>query len=426
MSNLSQFGGGGGPVGSQAIMYDVGPSVTMADGSTWLRAGTLTTAASAPQLAALAQYKVVEPIATLSVVPPGNEDFSYKMASNGANIIMSLTSGYNVSRSADGGASWTTITSGIGTTYRYSNIVYANGRFVMVGTNQNQGNYYIVTSIDGLSWTGFTKSPPGTMTQTYAGGNGAVVVWTGSYFGIGMPWYDSNNTIFGVSYCYTTNGTAQTGMYNGGAVFNTSGFDSNGPSYYSLYMSSNGAGGIIMSTQSSGSYAWLYSTNHGGSWTSYGRPAQQGGYATTAYANIAANPVLIGSKIFITWSSGGYHVYNSPSSTPTAFVSGFGTTSNFIVPSNTTGSKLFIYYSGLQQIYEMDTTNYTTLVSTKQVMYPLYSRQVTSNKIFSNNNIINSVFSTYVYGTDFSNVTYYGSAIKAQPGGSQFYYVRAS
>ena len=415
MSNLSQFAGGT-LVGSQVIMADLGPTITLADSSTWMRAGILTTAASAPQLAALPQYKVVSGVAsTLTASVTYNPSFAIKMASDGAGTVVSLANQNGIIRSTDYGATWSALIVGGGLTanYTFIDIIYANGKFLTVFQNGTGSGYqfgfcYSTTGAASTWTTYYITNPIDWSGNSWGVGSyyGATLKWTGTYFVAALVYRTIDSGINGIFLANLgTTGTALAGMYRPAATLNATQSDSNfDASASTCYLSSNGAGGLIISSPYT---RWAYSANHGTTWTFYY------GYGGPVY--------LVGTKVFATVNNVSHYVYATPASTPT-LVSFNVNVSNFLIAgngagSNPAGSKVFAYRSQLGQVYEFDTTTYTTIVSTKQVLGNLYTG---NSCVYIDNKfiVINSELGTTAtrsYTSDFSNVLYYGLARTMSP-----------
>ena len=438
MTYASQFAGGA-PIGSQVLMSDLGPTVTLADNSTWMRAGVLTTYASAPQLAALPQYKVISGItSTITAQSPYNASMNNKMASNGAGIIIALNSNA-ILKSTDSGATWIRQDNSSGTglysTVSYNDIVYANGKFVMIGQYSNI--YVISWSTNAAAWTSFTLNAPTDWTGNAYGAtsynNACGIVWTGTYFVAATLWregYSSTNAFFTTNLGSTA--TSAAAHVRPSATTSAASGDSSFDFYATvLQLSSNGAGGLVLSTTtnsgiSTGKFA--YSANHGTNWTLYIGPP---GY-------MLSGTILVGTKVFATGGSNNtsLYVYNTPSSTPT-IIPNITASTLFVAGTNagyTAGTKVFAYNSTLGQILEFDTTTYTTIVSNKQLLGTIGG---TNGGNYGNNYMqyIDSKFITLglelgisaarSYTSNFDNITYYG-IVKQFGANNNQYYVRIS
>jgi len=438
MTYASQFAGGA-PVGSMMTMSDLGPTVTLADNTIWMRNGVVTTAASAPILATLPQYKIVGGTAsTITKNTTYNPTLSNKMASNGTGVIIALTGATygTIIKSTDYGATWTpyTYSSSIGLANNtiYNDIVYANGKFILIGQNTYTSIYNITySSNNGTSWTTFTLTNPTDWTNQSGSpvpyNNGCQIVWTGTYFvaaGIFREPGGNSNAIY-TFYLGTGGTSAASGVRISSVYSATSGdpaFD-----YYAtgIVMNSNGADGIVIGAATNGQATkWAYSANYGTTWTFYTVPT---GYVYSGVVYIVGTKVILST----TTNSTAFYVYNTPSSTPTLVNLDLNTT-QLLLTGNTTGSKVFGYNHTLQQILEFDTTTYTTVVTTKQLLgtlgastsYPgAYYNQYTQyidNKFVSLGAEL-GVASVLSYTSDFSNYVYYG-VVKA----NRNYYVRIS
>lgn len=441
MSNLSQFAGGS-PVGSQVLMSDLGPTVTLADNSIWMRAGTLTSAASVPQLATLPQYKVIAGItSTITAQSSYNASLGYKMASNGAGIIIAVNGASGaILKSTDSGATWVrqdnTSTTGLYASTYYNDIVYANGKFVMVG-QYSSANFIISWSTNGLAWTTVNITNPadwtGTTTTIAPYNNACAIVWTGTYFVAAIVYqeaYSSTRAIFVANLGAAATSAAAVVRAGSGAGMGDSYFDSYATS---VTMSSNGAGGLVVSTPTYTSFTigkFAYSADHGATWTLYTIPT---GYVTTGCAT------LVGTKVFVTGSTNNtsLYVYNTPASVPT-IIPNVAASELLFAGSNAgyaAGMKVFAYKSTLGQILEFDTTTYTTIVSTKQLLGTIGGANSPGNYSSNYTQYIDGKFITVgtelgisaarSYTSNFDNIVYYGITKQFGTNNNQ-YYVRIS
>jgi hypothetical protein len=444
MSNLTQFAGGGGPVGSQIQMSDLGPTVTLADNSTWMRAGILTTAASAPQLAALPQYAVVSGVTSTLTAPTGsyNNSLTDKMASNGTGTIVS-TIGYQngIIRSTDYGATWSGLITGGGlvASYRFDDIIYAGGNFILIFNNGSSGGSqfgicYSATGAPSTWTTYYITNPTDWSGNSWSIGSyqGASLRWTGTYVVAALIYrqIDSGNKGVHIANLGTA-GTSLASMTRPAAVLNATQNDSNFDYYAtSCLLSSNNAGGLVVST---GYSKWAYSANHGSSWTFYTSPSGLSGSSN------GGSVYLVGTKVFLTSAgyTNQYYVYDTPASTPT-FVNLNINVSSFLFVTNAAGStlagsKIFSYNSNLQQMCELDTTTYTTIVTAKQLLGPVFSTTLSGNSYYCqyiDNKfvLINpelGVQRARSYTSSFSNTVYYGLVKQLGTNYNQ-YYVRVS
>lgn len=442
MSNLSQFAEGN-PVGSQVLMSDLGPTVTLADNSTWMRAGILTTSASAPQLAALPQYKVIGGvISTLTAPTNYNTALTEKMASNGTGTIVS-TIGYTngIIRSTDYGVTWSGLITGGGlvASYKFDDIIYAGGNFILIFQNGTGGGSqfgicYSATGAPSTWTTYYITNPTDWSGNSWSIGSyqGVSLRWTGTYVvaALGYRQIDSGNKGLHIANLGTA-GTGLASMTRPAAVLSATQSDSNFDYYAtSCLLSSNNVGGLVVST---GYSKWAYSANHGSSWTFYTSPSGLSGSGN-------GGPVyLVGTKVFLSSAgySNHYYVYNTPASTPILVNFNFNVYT-FLFVSNASGStpagsKVFSYNSTLQQMYELDTTTYTTIISTKQLLGPVFSTTINGNSYYcqyiDNKFVLVNpelgVQAARSYTSDFSNIVYYGLVKQLGTNYNQ-YYVRIS
>lgn len=441
MSNLSQFGGGS-PVGSQVLMSDLGPTVTLADNSTWMRAGTLTSAGSAPQLATLPQYKVIAGItSTITAQSTYNASLGYKMASNGAGIIIAVNGASGaILKSTDSGATWvrqdSTSGTGLNSGTTYNDIVYANGKFVMVGSYAT--SYFIISwSTNGVAWTTVTITTPFDWTGTAASitphNNACAIVWTGTQFVVALVYIESwavSKAIFVSNLGAAATSAAAVVRAGSGSALGDVYFDY---SASSVAMSSNGAGGLVVSTPTNTAYTigkFAYSADHGATWTLYTIPT---GYVTSGCAT------LVGTKVFVTGSTNNtsLYVYNTPASVPT-IIPNIRATDLLFAGSNAgyaAGMKVFAYNATLGQILEFDTTTYTTIVSTKQLLGTIGVANLPGTANQNYTQYIDGKFITVgtelgisaarSYTSNFDNIVYYGITKQFGTNNNQ-YYVRIS
>ena len=299
MSNLSQFGGGGGPVGTQVLLAESGPSLTLADNSVWLRSGTLTTAASAPQLAALSDYQV---LGTYVTTPIPSTVTILQVASNGTGTLVATLGGTatNIYRSTDYGANWSSVT--VAANIYPQGVAYGGGRFVLLcQTVNNNTPYTYYSTTAGASWTvgisGFTyvaSTAPNTLRIVYAG---TIFVCCGNV-------YSSNTTTYGLWTATTTDGTTVTSN-NAGTLSGTN-LDALGGTQQTYNIINNGATVIIYASAPNYNYTLygqlVYSLNSGSTWTTIST------FSSTYYSNLAFNGaklILFNGQKQIIWNNFG-------------------------------------------------------------------------------------------------------------------------
>ena len=418
MSNLSQFAGGT-PVGTQALMVDVGPTVTLADNSTWLRSGVLTTTASAPQLAAIKNYQVVGTVATTSI-PSGVTVI--QLASNGSGTLVATTTTGNqtIYRSTDSGATWAAVVvtpSNFGGVAYVTGVAYGGGRFVASAWTTTGSLIY---STDGLTWT------LGATIPLLDGLNNHIrLVYASGQF-VGACQGHTSSTTMSCFTFYSTNGSV-CATYNSGAslnsVMNTKATDQQG-----FGIISSGATVIVYPLYiSSGGFApWVFSLDSGVTWSSI---TPTGSVANTGYyLSIAIN----GTAVSVVINSSIYNFANLTSPTVYTKISTdtlLGYSVNYLsIPLTlfSVGTKTFAS-PGLNYIFQMSNdlksiaaNSYTQLLNISGI--PISS---TDLSITHNSGV------TTVYDVNLSTYSYCGiKTVQFPPNNSNYngevWYVRAS
>lgn len=298
MSNLSQFGGGGGPVGTQVLLAESGPSLTLADNSVWLRSGTLTTPASAPQLAAISYYQV---LGTYVTTPIPSTVTILQVASNGTGTLVATLGGTatNIYRSTDYGANWSSVT--VAANIYPQGVAYGGGRFVLLcQTVNNTSPYTYYSTTAGASWTA------GITNFAYVGvtaPNSLRIVYTGTTFVCCGNGYNTSNTAYGLFIATTTDGTT-VATNNGG--YSSTPLDALGGTQQTFNIINSGATVIIYASAPNYNYSLyghlVYSLNSGSTWTTIST------FSSTYYSNLAFNGaklILFNGQKQIIWSDFG-------------------------------------------------------------------------------------------------------------------------
>ena len=391
MSNLSQFGGGGSPVGSQIFMSDSGPSITLADNSVLLRSGTLTTPASAPQLAATSYYQVIGTYATTPITATGT---MRQVASNGAGTLIACFGDTTsaVYRSTDYGANWTTVA--ITANIYPMGVAYGGGRFVIVCNTNNNGSPYIMYSTNaGATWTVGIGS---FLNISGIAPNSLRIAYTGTKFVCcGNVYNTSSLSAYGLWIATTTDGTSVLTNNGGYSASNMDGIASSTQTTFNII--NNGATVIIYPNSAGnygGTWSFTYSLDSGATWaTTY--------FGGMYYMSMAFNGtkliVFMGQKQYI-WADFGsapttyttnsdsyFNQANQYQSTPiTVFTAG----STTFGKSNVNGNLLQL------------STDFKSAVSTKQIL--------NSGSIFSGSDYCISGDGTVFYNTNMTTYNYCG------------------
>ena len=419
MTYASQFAGDT-PVGSQALMVDVGPTVTLADNSTWLRSGTLTTTASAPQLAAIKAYQVVGTVAT---TPIPSTITIVQLASNGSGTLIATTATDNtLYRSTDSGVTWSLVNPGVfgGTTRYHTGIAYGGGRFVISGWRADSSAGYLAYSTNnGATWTLGANIPLlqglyNYIRLTYAS-NKFVGVCQGNSSALA-----SNNCFT----FYSTDGSACT-TYNSGASLNSA-MNNKASDQQGYGIISSGATVIAYprSIYSGQSAPWIFSLDSGVTWSSTTPVSNsQTGY----YFSIAIN----GTAVSVVLNGNIYNFANLTSPTVYTVISltnllGYTPSyQNLPISLFSVGSKTF-GSPGLNYIFQMSNDlksivagSYTQLLN--QEYTPIASTDLS----------ISGAGTTTVYDANLSTYSYCGiKTIQFPPNNSVYngetWYVRAS
>lgn len=270
MTYASQFGGGG-PVGTQVFMPDIGTAVTMADNSVWLRAGTLTTTVSAPQLAAIKNYQVLGTIATTPI--PAGVSVS-ALASNGSGVLVAGNLDYTsiIHQSADNGVTWTAVSliALLGPYGQVAGVAYGGGRFVAVVDRRDASNndtFYLIYSTNGTTWTvGATLPGSG----AYCSPGLKSIIYSVNKFVIAYALNSSSNlATAGCCLSTSTDGSTILSTNNGTATY--SNMNSLGQANWGFTLISSGATVICYPAYYNGTangYAvFTYSLNSGATWS---------------------------------------------------------------------------------------------------------------------------------------------------------------
>lgn len=293
MSNLSQFTGGA-PVGSMMTMADLGPTVTLADNSVWLRSGTLTTAASAPLLANLSAYKVIGSTSTAPSALLNNSSGSSSnvncIASNGSGVLILTPTNPNLStifRSTDNGVTWSAISvSGIISSNKYiTTVAYGGGYFVAVYLDTGSIIPNTIYSTDnGATWA-------------YGASLGNVyncqlpsIGYVGSSFTLICQGYDGGQTYYSGWKSVFSNPTSLPAATSTGLYFDT--IASNGGIPLKIITNAAGTYGLMLIRYGYTNQGLARTTNSGTTWTYDG--TRSGGTG-----NAFNSAVIIGTKLLM-------------------------------------------------------------------------------------------------------------------------------
>jgi hypothetical protein len=290
-------GSGAGPIGTQAVMQDVGPTVTMGDSSVWIRAGTSVTPAYAPQLAAIKNYRLVGTEATTAI--PSTSTI-VQVASNGAGTLVASTYSVinTVYRSTDNGLTWSTVNPGVlslANNPYYQGIAYGGGRFVAAVWIQGLGYGWLAYSTDGLTWTMGAQIPNMDGLYNYI----RLVYASGQFVGVANA-HNNVTAAIGCFTFYSTNGSACT-TYNGGVSLNSA-MQNNAQNQQGFGIISSGAVVIVFPLYIPGAITpWVYSLDSGVTWSTT-TPGSSSGYYVAIGINGTAVVAMVNGT-FQYWAS---------------------------------------------------------------------------------------------------------------------------
>ena len=172
------------PIGSTALYAEAGALCTLADGSVWLRTGTLASKSLYQAAGALPHMRahIFTSAGSLTTVNG--------IATNGAGVYVCPTypSSANINVSTNYGQTWTTVSHGMGSISVHA-VMYAAGKFWAVANDST--SIYLSYSTNGTSWTNLTVASPTSPTA-----NTAVIAYTGSLFVIAVVSSSTASSIY--------------------------------------------------------------------------------------------------------------------------------------------------------------------------------------------------------------------------------------
>lgn len=278
MSNLSTFTGSANPIGSQQLMAQRAPLITLGT-QEWLRSGFLASAASYPAVAAIDHLRAHNLTETTSAAPGGTAS---SIATNGTStFVIGYGSTAQVYTSTDSGVTWAQ--QNHNGTQALRKVIWNGTRFI--GVTNDATTLRAVTSTDGITWTANTIAAPGGMTV-----NTATVAWNGTVVIVAVQ---------GVSNAYTS--TSGTGSWTPQALGSTvdSAPQIDATSFQSVILDASGTS--------------HYKSANGTSWS-----------ALTTPVNIQSNskPIVFSDKVVISISNSQI-IYSSDMTNWTTVTTGF-------------------------------------------------------------------------------------------------------
>jgi hypothetical protein len=240
MSRFTQFFGAT-PIGAAMLHPDIAPTITLADGSVWLRAGVFASPASYPEAALLPHLKAI----SVSQIAYTFGNTGSSAASDGAGTIIMIAgaSAANINRSTDGGVTWASVTvsASLGGLNAH-HVYYLNGKFWAIA---NDGTaVYVAESTTGATGT-WTQRTVITGLATITAST-ALLDWTGTNFVVAIQSTSASNSIY----------TSPTGVTWTGR---TTPFAFNG----FIGLAASATGGTVVATRTS---SYCVSTDHGATW----------------------------------------------------------------------------------------------------------------------------------------------------------------
>lgn len=146
------------PIGYTAVMPNIGPTVTLGDGSVWVRSGIIVPSGSYPAATKVPTLRAHD----VSLTTTGGPANVSGLATNGNGTFVAASgSTTQVHQSSDGGATWTARTHNSGFTCPIQRVLWSGPLGLFIAYGNDGANQAIVTSPDGITWTSrLSGSPP--------------------------------------------------------------------------------------------------------------------------------------------------------------------------------------------------------------------------------------------------------------------------
>lgn len=332
------------PIGSVCYMADMGPSLTMGDGSIRLRSGSVVLPSSASQLAANVKH-----LTTVGLPNSGLPNSAIADAdTNGTGTWVVVMQDGNAYVSTNYGQTYSTVNANLTAGHLACGVAYNGTTWVIVGSSA--GNFSASSSTNpASSWTARYS-----VAVTGATAGDAKVVWSGTKF---------------VAYCSGT---------SGGAIHvSTDGFTWGAGGLTAVVMSgiSMAVGGGYIFAVNTGGAIHAYSTDHGASWQVQGTIGGVGGiFAGAGSAGLGGAAVAYGSGLFAFYANNGVIFAGADPSTLTArnFRAGVGQNGMQITHN---GSKFLLSQSGGPVWATSDFSSFEVFWA-KDVGQPIYASGV--------------------------------------------------